>query len=101
MIGVVMPATCCTCLTVLANIFFNSVFIKGYHKPYWGGWSKEAVSGDRLRTFLALVVPTSLSSVVDWASGALAGSFSGLCGVQVAAGQNVLTGLFALTYSTV
>jgi MATE family multidrug resistance protein len=34
-------------------------------------------------------------------SGAVAGSFSGWAGFQVAAGQNVLNGLFALTYSTV
>merc|ERR1719203_386367 len=136
-IGVVMPATACTCFTVVANVFFNWYFIygygsfkgfgfigsplatvtssylqlflfllytvkiKGYHREFWGGWTKQAISGDRLKTFLALGVPTGLSSVVDWASGALAGSFSGLCGVGVAAGQNVLTGLFALTYSTV
>jgi len=136
-IGVVMPATCCTCITVLANIFFNYFFIYGYgswegfgfigsplatvtsswlqlflfvtytivikkyHKPYWGGWTKESISMGRLRPFLALGVPTGLSSVVDWLSGAMAGSFSGLCGVKVAAGQNVLTNLFALTYSTV
>merc|ERR1719203_2381252 len=136
-IGVVMPATACTCFTVVANVFFNwyfiygygsfkgfgfigsplatvtssylqlflfvlyTVVIKGYHKDYWGGWNKQAIGADRMKTFLALGVPTGLSSVVDWASGALAGSFSGLCGVDVAAGQNVLTGLFALTYSTV
>jgi len=136
-IGVVMPATFCTCFTVFANAFFNYLFIygygsfkgfgfigspmatvtssylqlflfclycikiKGYHKDYWGGWSKESISPDRMRIFLALGVPTGLSSVVDWGSGALAGSFSGLCGVQVAAGQNVLTNLFSLTYSTV
>jgi len=136
-IGVVMPATACTCITVLANIFFNWLFIygygsfeglgfvgsplatvassylqlflfatycigiKGYHRPYWGGWSRAAIRWSRVKIFLALGIPTGMSSVVDWASGALAGSFSGLCGVQVAAGQNVLNGLFALTYSTV
>merc|ERR1719221_2484689 len=93
-IGVVMPATCCTCLTVLANVFFNWFFIygcgpfkgfgfigsplatvtsswmqltlfclytikiKGYHLDYWGGWTKEAIGADRMRTFLALGVPT-------------------------------------------
>jgi len=50
---------------------------------------------------LALGVPGGLSSVVDWMSGAIAGSFSGWAGFEVAAGQNVLNGLFALTYSTV
>jgi MATE family multidrug resistance protein len=136
-IGVVLPATFCTCFTVCANIFFNwffiygygsfkgfgfvgspmatvtssylqlfvymfyVVYVKEYHKDYWCGWSKEAISASRLRTFLALGVPTGLSSVVDWGSGAIAGSFSGLCGVDVAAGQNVLNSLFALTYSTV
>lgn len=136
-VGVVMPATACTCITVVSNAFFNwffiygygsfkgfgfigsplatvtsswlqlflfvgyTIFIKGYHKPYWNGWSKEAIGWDRMKIFLALGVPTGLSAVVDWASGAIAGSFSGLCGVEVAAGQNVLNGLFALTYSTV
>jgi len=136
-LGVIMPATICTCFTVFANIFFNWFFIygcgsfeglgfvgsplatvassylqlilfatytigiKGYHRDYWGGWNKQAISKQRLNSFLAIGIPTGLSSVVDWASGALAGSFSGLCGFEVAAGQNVLGALFALTYSTV
>mmetsp|Transcript_103854 Transcript_103854/g.292930 ORF Transcript_103854/g.292930 Transcript_103854/m.292930 type:complete len:486 (-) Transcript_103854:209-1666(-) len=136
-IGVVMPATVCTCITVICNIVFNYVFIYGYgnfqgfgfigsplatvtssylqlllfvfytvvikryHRDYWRGWNREAISLPRVKMFLALGVPTGASSVVDWASGALAGSFSGLAGVQVAAGQNVLNGLFAMTYSTV
>lgn len=50
---------------------------------------------------MALGLPIGLSSVVDWASGAVAGSFSGWCGFQVAAGQNVLNGLFAISYSAV
>lgn len=50
---------------------------------------------------MALGLPIGLSSVVDWASGAIAGSFSGWCGFQVAAAQNVLNGLFAISYSTV
>jgi MATE family multidrug resistance protein len=54
-----------------------------------------------MSTFLKLGVPTGASSVIDWASGAIAGSFAGLCGVEVAAGQNVLNSLFSLTYSTV
>merc|ERR550514_112410 len=77
------------------------MFIKGYHKPYWPGCTKKAISGERLRTFMALGLPIGLSSVVDWASGAVAGSFSGWCGFQIAAAQNVLNGLFAITYSTV
>eukprot|EP00401_Gymnodinium_catenatum_P006829 CAMPEP_0117518260 /NCGR_PEP_ID=MMETSP0784-20121206/32040_1 /TAXON_ID=39447 /ORGANISM="" /LENGTH=548 /DNA_ID=CAMNT_0005314175 /DNA_START=96 /DNA_END=1742 /DNA_ORIENTATION=- len=136
-IGVVMPATVCTCITVICNVVFNYVFIYGYgnfqgfgfigsplatvtssylqlllfvfytvvikryHRDYWRGWNREAISLPRVKMFLALGVPTGASSVVDWASGALAGSFSGLAGVQVAAGQNVLNGLFAMTYSTV
>lgn len=142
-IGVVMPATVCTVITVIANIFFNqcfiygfdsskwkdpnnhgwfegspwatvtsswlqlilfityTVFIRGHHKEYWGGWNSEAFGKQRIKQFLALGVPTGLSSVVDWMSGAIAGSFSGWAGIQVAAGQNVLNSLFALTYSTV
>jgi len=142
-IDVVMPATFCTCITVVCNVVFNyvfiygyaaadghqifpalgfvgsplatvtsswvqlvmfttyCVFIKGYHKPYWDGWKREAVGVARLRTFMALGLPIGLFSVVDWASGAVAGSFSGWCGFQVAAGQNVLNGLFAISYSTV
>ena len=69
-----------------------TVLIKGYHRPYWGGWTGRALGSDRLGTFLALGIPTALSSVVDWASGAVAGSFAGLCGVTVAAGQNVMNG---------
>merc|ERR1711937_724865 len=65
------------------------------------GWNRTAFGWKRTRQFLALGVPTGLSSVVDWLSGAIAGSFSGWAGVDVAAGQNVLNGLFALTYSTV
>lgn len=75
--------------------------IRKNHREYWGGWSKASFSANRLKQFLALGVPTGLSSVVDWMSGAVAGSFSGWAGVSVAAGQNVLNGLFALTYSTV
>lgn len=140
-IGVVMPATVCTVLTVIANVFFNQCFIYGFdpskwhtatgwfegspwatvasswmqltlfllwtvvikksHREFWGGWSAESISPKRMKQFLALGVPTGLSSVVDWMSGAIAGSFSGWAGVRVAAGQNVLNGLFALTYSTV
>jgi MATE family multidrug resistance protein len=141
-IDVVMPATFCTCITVICNVAFNYVFIygyerdgqeifpalgfigsplatvvssflqlimfttycmfiKGYHKPYWPGWTKEAISSKNLRTFMSLGLPIGLSSVVDWASGAIAGSFSGWCGFQVAAAQNVLNGLFSITYSTV
>jgi MATE family multidrug resistance protein len=75
--------------------------IKGYHKPYWPGWTKEAISGKRVGQFMALGLPVGLSSVVDWMSGAIAGSFSGWCGFKVAAAQNVLNGLFSITYSTV
>jgi len=50
---------------------------------------------------MALGLPIGLSSVVDWASGAIAGSFSGWCGFEIAAAQNVLNGLFSITYSTV
>jgi MATE family multidrug resistance protein len=160
-LGVVTPATVCTCITVVCNIAFNQCFIygfdytkwndpdntgyfegsplatvvsswlqlalfltycvliKGYHvnaplKPgeevegdpnagkFWFGWNtKKSFGSERMRQFLALGVPTGLSSVVDWLSGAIAGSFSGWAGVQTAAGQNVLNGLFALTYSTV
>jgi len=156
-LGVVTPATVCTCITVACNILFNQCFIygfdytkwndpnnegyfegsplatvasswlqltlfltycvliKGYHvnaplKPgedstgdrqFWFGWNRKAFGWERMRQFLALGVPTGLSSVVDWLSGAIAGSFSGWAGVDVAAGQNVLNGLFALTYSTV
>jgi len=77
------------------------MIIKGYHKPYWPGWTREAIGGPRVKTFMALGLPIGLSSVVDWASGAVAGSFSGWCGFKVAAAQNVLNGLFSITYSTV
>lgn len=50
---------------------------------------------------MGLGLPIGLSSVVDWASGAVAGSFSGWLGPEVAAAQNVLNGLFSITYSTV
>lgn len=142
-IDVVMPATFCTCITVVCNVVFNyvfiygyatesgstlfpalgfvgsplatvtsswlqlimfvtyTVFIRGYHKSYWPGWQREAIGGPRVKTFMALGLPIGLSSVVDWFSGAIAGSFSGWCGFQVAAGQNVLNGLFAISYSTV
>merc|ERR1719223_738286 len=141
-IDVVMPATFCTCITVICNVVFNyvfiygydsnnntiipalgfvgsplatvtssflqlamfvtyCVFIKGYHKKYWPGWQREAIQTSTVRTFMALGLPIGLSSVVDWASGAVAGSFSGWCGFEVAAAQNVLNGLFAITYSTV
>jgi len=142
-IGVVMPATFCTVITVIANTMFNQYFIygslsakwgdplnpgwfegspwatvasswmqlilfllwtvviRGNHKEFWGGWNREAFGRQRLSQFLALGIPSGLSSVVDWLSGAVAGSFSGWAGFQVAAGQNVLNGLFALTYSTV
>merc|ERR1712127_459027 len=63
------------------------MFIKGYHKPYWPGWTKEAIGGPRVKTFMALGLPIGFSSVVDWASGAVAGSFSGWCGFEVAATQ--------------
>jgi len=85
----------------LSLFLMYTVVIKGYHREYWGGWNREAFGRKRVGQFLALGVPTGLSSVVDWMSGAVAGSFSGWAGVQVAAGQNVLNGLFALTYSTV
>ncbi|EOD04214.1 hypothetical protein EMIHUDRAFT_107828 [Emiliania huxleyi CCMP1516] len=136
-IGVMMPATFATCVTVVANALFNwffiygygsfeglgfvgsplatvassylqllvfcgyAVVIKGYHKEYWAGWSRKAASSSRIVTFLELGLPTAMSALVDWAAGALAGSFAGLAGVTVAAAQNVLTGLFALSYSTV
>jgi len=142
-IGVVMPATVCTVLTVIANVAFNYTFIYGFdpskwhdpnnhgwfegspwatvasswmqltlfllwtvvikrsHREFWFGWNGQSIGRKRMGQFLALGVPQGLSSVVDWLSGAVAGSFSGLAGIQVAAGQNVLNGLFALTYSTV
>lgn len=136
-IGVVMPATFVTCITVVSNAVFNYLFIygygafggfgfigsplatvtsswlqltifwiytckiRGYHTEYWGGWSREAITWKRIKPFLALGVPTGMSAVVDSSSGAVAGMFSGWCGVQVAAGQNLLNGFFMLCYSTV
>jgi len=75
--------------------------IRQYHKDYWFGWNKEAISWARVKPFLALGIPTGLSAVVDSSSGAVAGAFSGWCGVQVAAGQNLLNGFFMMCYSTV
>ncbi|EOD12858.1 hypothetical protein EMIHUDRAFT_213069 [Emiliania huxleyi CCMP1516] len=91
----VTPPAALTVFTLYA------VVIRGYHKDYWFGWSMQSISWGRLHTFLELGTPTALSAVVDSLSGAVAGSFAGLAGTSVAAAQNVCTGLFSLSYSTV
>jgi len=136
-IGVVIPATICTCITMVLNVCFNYYFIYGYgefegygfvgspmatvtsswvqlflfagytvfwkklHRDYWGGWNREAFTWGRFKIFMGLGAPAGASSVVDWASAAIAGAFSGLLGNYVAASQNVLGGVFSVTYSTV
>ncbi|KAF0691536.1 Aste57867_17267 [Aphanomyces stellatus] len=133
--GVIMPATFCSCLTMVLNVVFNQVFIygafgwpglgfigsplatvcstilqlvlfvmytmviKGYHKPYWGGWTWDCVKKERVHVFLALAIPMGASSVVDWASATVAGAFSGYLGPNIAAAQAVIYGLFSVANS--
>ncbi|OQR89141.1 hypothetical protein THRCLA_09902 [Thraustotheca clavata] len=135
--GVIMPATICSGITVVMNIFFNQLFIYGafgfqglgfigspiatvtstclqltlfvlytivykkYHVKYWGGWTIECVSKDRLMVFLPLAVPMGMSSVVDWASAACTTAFSGYLGPDIAACQAVLNGVFGVVNSFV
>ncbi|ETV96013.1 hypothetical protein H310_10666 [Aphanomyces invadans] len=93
--------------TVVSTVLQLTLFVlytivwKGYHVKYWGGWSWECVHADRLRAFFALALPMGASSVVDWGSGTLAGSFSGLLGSTVAAAQAILLGLFGVVNSCV
>jgi len=94
-------ATVTTSWLQLLVFYTYTVKIRGFHKEYWGGWSKEAIAWSRVKSFLALGIPTGLSAVVDSSSGAVAGAFSGWCGVQVAAGQNLLNGFFQLCYGAV
>jgi len=94
-------ATVCSSWLQLLIFWTYTCKIKKYHTEYWGGWTKDALQWSSLRPFLALGVPTGLSAIVDSSSGAVAGLFSGWCGVRVAAGQNLLNGFFSLCYGLV
>lgn len=135
--GIIMPATICSALTMILNVFFNQLFIYGafgweglgfigsplatvtstclqlvlfllytvwwkrYHDKYWGGWTRECLEKERVKVFLNLAIPMGASSVVDWASAAIAGAFSGFLGPNIAASQSVLGGVFGVTNSAV
>lgn len=89
--------------TFLQLTFFLSytVLWKGYHRKAWGGWTRECLNRDRVKTFLHLALPMGASAVVDWASATVAGSFSGFLGPNIAACQSVLGGVFGVANSAV
>ncbi|GLE00496.1 hypothetical protein PINS_up009253 [Pythium insidiosum] len=99
-IGSPLATVTSTCLQLTLFLSYT-VLWKGYHKPYWGGWTWEALRRDRLQVFLALAIPMGASSVVDWASATVAGAFSGFLGPNIAASQAVLGGVFGVANSAV
>jgi multidrug resistance protein, MATE family len=99
-IGSPIATVMSTCLQLTLFLSYT-VLWKGYHKPYWGGWTRESLRRDRLQVFLSLAIPMGASSVVDWASATVAGAFSGFLGPNIAASQAVLGGVFGVTNSAV
>ncbi|KAJ0409842.1 hypothetical protein P43SY_005736 [Pythium insidiosum] len=99
-IGSPLATVTSTCLQLTLFLSYT-VLWKGYHKPYWGGWTWESLRRDRLKVFLSLAIPMGASSVVDWASATVAGAFSGFLGPNIAASQAVLGGVFGVTNSAV
>lgn len=99
-IGSPLATVTSTCLQ-LALFLAYTVWWKGYHKKYWGGWSRECLEKDRVQVFLSLAIPMGASSVVDWASATVAGAFSGFLGPNIAASQSVLGGVFGVANSAV
>lgn len=99
-IGSPLATVSSTCLQLTLFLSYTVVW-KGYHKPYWGGWTRECLRRDRVNVFLNLAIPMGASSVVDWASAAVASAFSGFLGPNIAASQAVLGGVFGVTNSAV
>jgi len=42
-----------------------TVWWKGYHTPYWGGWSMQSFRRDRVQQYLALVVPMTIGNALQ------------------------------------
>ncbi|DAZ95748.1 TPA: hypothetical protein N0F65_006396 [Lagenidium giganteum] len=99
-IGSPLATVTSTCLQLFFFLMYT-VVLKGYHKPYWGGWSRECLNKERVKVFLSLAIPMGASSVVDWASATVAGAFSGFLGPNIAASQSVLGGVFGVANSAV
>ncbi|EQC32491.1 hypothetical protein SDRG_09817 [Saprolegnia diclina VS20] len=94
-IGSPIATVTSTCLQLLIFVGYT-VWYKQYHLDYWGGWTMECISKERLLVFLPLAVPMGMSSVVDWASAACTTAFSGYLGPDIAACQAVLNGVFGV-----
>ncbi|KAF1331299.1 hypothetical protein FI667_g4467, partial [Globisporangium splendens] len=99
-IGSPLATVTSTCLQLILFLTYT-VWWKRYHAKYWGGWSRECLDTDRVNVFLSLAIPMGASSVVDWASAAIAGAFSGFLGPNIAASQSVLGGVFGVANSAV
>ncbi|KAF0690417.1 Aste57867_18149 [Aphanomyces stellatus] len=99
-VGSPLATVVSSCLQLLMFVTYT-IWYKQYHVKYWGGWTWECVSKERLMVFLPLAVPMGASSVVDWASAALTSAFSGILGPDIAACQAVLNGVWGVVNSFV
>lgn len=58
-------ATLGSMLFQLGAFLGYAVVYKGYHKPYWGGWSMDSLRKERVREFMKLVVPMTIGNCMN------------------------------------
>ncbi|KAF0689385.1 Aste57867_19147 [Aphanomyces stellatus] len=94
-------ATLMSTLVQLVAFVGYTIVWKRYHERFWGGWTWACVSKAHVDGFLALAMPMGASAVVDWTSATVASAFSGYLGLNIAACQAVLNGIFGVVSSVV
>lgn len=58
-------ATFLSMIFQIGSFLFWTVFLKGYHKPYWGGWSMDCFEKTRLKRFFAIATPMAFGIVLE------------------------------------
>lgn len=81
-----------------------TVWYKGYHKPYWGGWSWEFLQRGRVRRFSNMVLPMAVGVVLENSGLQLITFSTGRIGTDdtreaLIAGHDILSCLWGVLWS--
>lgn len=81
-----------------------TMVIKGYHKPYWGGWSWDFLEKSRVARFSKMVIPMAIGIVLENSGLQLISFSTGRIGTKdtreaLIAGNAILASLWGVLWS--
>mmetsp|Transcript_12627 Transcript_12627/g.22502 ORF Transcript_12627/g.22502 Transcript_12627/m.22502 type:complete len:542 (-) Transcript_12627:39-1664(-) len=92
-------ATFISMLFQLTSFLLYVVVYRGYHTPYWGGWSWECVEKTRVSRFLKMVIPMAVGIVLENSGLQLISFSTGHIGEANIAGHAILSSLWGVLWA--